>query len=283
MSPPIETGEVPVPDGQLYYERSGTGPSVVLLHSGFLDRRQWDPQFDRYASQYTVVRYDIRGHGRSSKPVAPYVDADDLRAVLDHLSLGDSFLIGDSNGARIAAGLAAGAPERVRGLVLVGGAPGDLDPTPEEEARFMDTFDDRDGKILELANAGRVDDSVDAMLDAWAPDVPPTSREYLRTIARENFDQMVAAASGKLPSRKPPYPVAERLRHGVVPMLLLCGAEDHPALAMMMGRFAQQLPHARYRELPGADHTANLSATAEFDREILSFLAATPSRTARPG
>ena len=278
MKGAIETGAVPVPGGSLYYERQGHGEPVVMVHSGFLDRRMWDPQFATYAERFTVVRYDIRGHGNSSKPATPYVDADDLLAVLDHLGLASSFVLGDSNGARIAAGLAAGAPQRVRGLVLVGGTPGDLDPTPEEESRFMDTFDERDGKILELASAGRVDDSVDAMLEAWAPAVSPATREYLRTIARENFDQMLAATLGKLPNRKPPFPVAERLRHGAVPMLLVCGAEDHPALAMMMGRFAHQVPHAKYVELPGADHTANLSATAAFDRLVLDFFDATPTR-----
>ena len=282
MKGTIETGAVPVPGGSLYYERQGHGVPVVLVHSGFLDRRMWDPQFASYSERFTVVRYDIRGHGNSSKPGTPYVDADDLRAVLDHLGLAEAFVLGDSNGARIAAGLAAGAPERVRGLVMVGGTPSDLDPSPEEESRFMDTFDDRDGKILELASAGRVDDSLDAMLEAWAPAVSPATREYLRTIARENFDQMVAATLGKLPNRKPPFPVAERLRHGPVPMLLICGAEDHPALAMMMGRFAHQLPHAKYVELPGADHTANLSATEPFDRLVLDFFDATPSRNPAP-
>src|SRR5271170_4249215 len=265
----IETGLVPVAGGNLYYERQGHGVPVVLVHSGFLDRRMWDPQFATYSDRFLVVRYDLRGHGNSSKPVTPYLDFEDLLAVLDHLGLGDVFVVGESDGARIAAGLAAGAPARVRGLVLVGGTPGDLDPTPEEEARFMDSFDERDGKILELASAGRGDESVEAMLDAWAPTVSPATREYLRTIARENFDQIVAAALGKTPSRKPPFPVAERLRHGPVPMLLVCGSEDHPALAMMMGRFAHQLPHAKYVELAGADHTANLSAPEAFDRLVL--------------
>jgi pimeloyl-ACP methyl ester carboxylesterase len=276
----IETGWVPVPDGKLYYERQGRGAPVVLIHSGFLDRRMWDPQFASFPAQFATVRYDLRGHGNSTKPSTPYVDAEDLATVLDHLHLADAFLLGDSNGARVAAGLAAGAPDRVRGLVLVGGVPGDLDPTPEEESRFMDTFDERDGKVLELATAGRVDDAVEAMLDAWAPAVLPATREYLRTIARENFDQMTATILGTSPARKPPYPVAERLRHGVVPMLLLCGAQDHPSLSMMMGRFAHQLPHARYVEIAGADHTANLSATAEFDRLVSEFLQATPSRAA---
>jgi 3-oxoadipate enol-lactonase len=282
VSEPIETGWVPVTGGKLYFERQGKGAPIVLIHSGFLDRRMWDPQFASYPGQFTTVRYDLRGHGNSSKPLAPYIDAGDLGVLLDHLHLADAFLVGDSNGARAAAGLAAGSPDRVRGLVLIGGVPGDIDPTPEEEARFMDTFDERDGKILDLASAGRVDDAVEAMLDAWAPAVLPATREALRTIARENFDQMTSTILGKSPARKPPYPVAERLRHGTVPMLLLCGAQDHPSLSMMMGRFAHQLPHARYVEIAGADHTANLSATAEFDRLVLDFLRSTPARAIVP-
>jgi pimeloyl-ACP methyl ester carboxylesterase len=275
-----ESGYAPVAGGRLFYERKGRGVPLVLIHSGFLDRRMWDPQFASYSSRYTVIRYDIRGHGRSSRVESTYVDADDLRALFDHLGLEDAFVIGDSNGARIACGFAAGAPERVRGLVLVGGGPADLDPTPEEEDRFMDTFADRDGKILELANAHRIDESVDLMLDAWAPAVDNQTRGYLREIATDNFAQMVAASSGKLPNRQPRYPVAETLRQSSIPMLLLCGDRDHPALHMMMGRFAQQVPTARFVEIRGADHTASLSARAEFDRIVLEFLAETPARPA---
>jgi 3-oxoadipate enol-lactonase len=278
VSAPAETGFAEVPGAKLYFERRGQGFPVVLAHAGYLDRRMWDPQFASYSARYTVVRYDLRGHGRSSRVDGPYVDAEDLRALFDRLGLASAFLIGDSNGGRAAAGFAAGFPDRVRGLVLVGATPGDLDPNVEEEARFVDTLDDREGRILSLAEDGRADDAVQAMLDVWAPEVDATTREYLRQVARENYEQVIAAAQGKLPNRRPPWPVAERLRNGPVPMLLLCGDKDHPALAMMMGRFAQQLPHARYIELAGADHTASLSAREEFDRVVLRFLEETPLR-----
>lgn len=283
MSDWIETGYVPVPGSKLYYERKGSGTPVVLIHSGFLDRRMWDPQFDSYSTDYSVVRYDIRGHGRSPPGEATYVDADDLRSLFDHLGLRDSFVVGVSNGARTACGFAAGAPERVRGLVLVGGGPGDLDPTAEEEARFLDSLPDRDQRILALAKEERVAEAVEAMLDAWAPAVDDATRAYLRMIATDNFAPMIALRTGKLPNRQPSYPVAEALRHSPIPTLLICGERDHPALEMMMGRFARQLPHARFIKLAGAGHTANLSARPEFDRVVLDFLAKTSSRSPAPG
>jgi pimeloyl-ACP methyl ester carboxylesterase len=267
----------------LFYERKGSGPPVVFVHSGFLDRRMWDPQFDRYSRQYSVVRYDIRGHGRSPLSEMPYVDAEDLRVVFDHVGIADAFLVGNSNGARIACGFAAAAPERVRGLVLIGGGPGDLDLTAEEEARFLDTLPDREERILALAQENRIEEAVEVMLDAWAPQVDPTTRAYLRQIATDNFAPMVALQTGKLPNRMPTYPVAEALRHSPIPMQLICGEHDHPALEMLMGRFARQLPHAKFVKIPGADHTANLSAPVEFDRNVLDFFSRTSARDRTAG
>ncbi|MGA7923168.1 MAG: alpha/beta hydrolase, partial [Thermoplasmata archaeon] len=66
MPPDHAAGLVPVSGGQLYYEQTGEGPALLLIHSGFLDRRLWDPQFADYARAFSVIRYDLRGFGRSS-------------------------------------------------------------------------------------------------------------------------------------------------------------------------------------------------------------------------
>src|SRR5579871_5114953 len=171
-----EEGFAPVPGGQLFYERRGEGPALVLVHSGFLDRRMWEPQFLRFSDEFSVVRYDVRGYGRSTPAGDGYSDAADLHALLDRLAIERSFLIGISNGARIACEFAAGWPDRLLGVVLVGGNPFDLDPTQEEEQRFLDSFPDRGQRILDRISEGRVEEAVDAMLEAWAPAVPAAER-----------------------------------------------------------------------------------------------------------
>jgi pimeloyl-ACP methyl ester carboxylesterase len=268
----MESGYIPLSEGKLFYERQGNGTPIVLVHSGFLDRRMWDPQFARFSQEYSVIRYDQRGHGRSSVSESLYGDFEDLGALVDHLEVGEVFLIGISDGARIAAAFAAGRPGAIRGLVLAGGCPGDLDPTPEEEQRFLDTLPEREGRIVALAQAGKDDEAVAAMLVAWAPAVDEVTRGFLRPIARENLGAFVALSTGRHALRKPPYPVAETLRTNAIPTLLLVGEQDHPALGMMMGRFAQQLPNAKFLTLPRADHTANLSDRDGFDRGVLDFL-----------
>lgn len=281
--PEIESrGFAPVPGGQLYFERAGTGPALVLIHSAFLDCREWDPQMDSFARTHTVVRYDVRGWGRSAGDRTEVSDGEDLTALLNHLDVRQAFVLGNSNGARIAAEFAAGFPDRTRGLILVAGGPHDLDPTPEEQARFMDSMD-QEQRLLDLVKAGRKPEAVEVILDIWAPQVPGPERDRLRGITAENYEQFVTFMTSTTPPGRPPsYPVQARLRQGDTPILSIAGAHDEPALTMMMGRFAQEAPSARFHLLPDGDHTPSLSARAEFEAVVLEFLTTVETRGTWP-
>ena len=78
-------GYVPVEGGRLWYERAGEGFPVVLIHPGLWDSRIWDGQFDDFALQHDVIRYDTRGYGRSDLPYGPYSDLRDLVHAADLL------------------------------------------------------------------------------------------------------------------------------------------------------------------------------------------------------
>ena len=56
-----------MPGGSLFYEESGAGPAVILIHGGMLDHRMWDPQLEAL-SGFRIIRYDVAAHGRSPKP-----------------------------------------------------------------------------------------------------------------------------------------------------------------------------------------------------------------------
>lgn len=114
-----DTGRVAVGGGTLYYEVRGSGPPVVLLHAGGLDLTMWDPQVGPVARAFRVIRYDARGHGRSSAPMGPHSTVEDLRALLDHLGVERANLVGISMGAGVALEFAISYPQRVSKLVLV--------------------------------------------------------------------------------------------------------------------------------------------------------------------
>lgn len=89
------------PNTRLFCEVAGMGQAVVLLHGFTLDLRMWDDQFLPLAQQFRVVRYDLRGFGRSALPTnAPYSHFEDLKALLDHLGIIQAHLVGLSKGGR---------------------------------------------------------------------------------------------------------------------------------------------------------------------------------------
>ena len=122
---PIEAkaGWLQVPQGELSFECAGEGDAVVFLHGFGLDLRMWASQFEALQSTFRVIRYDLRGFGRSSvPPVCKYAHEDDLQALLSHLGVTSAHVVGSSMGGRMALRFAAAYPEMVQSLVLADSA-----------------------------------------------------------------------------------------------------------------------------------------------------------------
>jgi len=85
----VRSGFVEVKDGRLFYEAAGDdGPAVVMIHPGLWDRRAWDDKFEAFAERCRVVRYDVRGYGRSTRPDGLRTShVRDLAALLDALGV----------------------------------------------------------------------------------------------------------------------------------------------------------------------------------------------------
>lgn len=114
---PIDVGGL-----SLSVTETGQGPPIVLAHGILFDHRMFDAFVEDLARDHRAIAVDLRGHGRSSPVTAPYTLADqarDLARVLDALGLERAVFIGHSMGAMSAMRLAAEAPERVEGLVVV--------------------------------------------------------------------------------------------------------------------------------------------------------------------
>src|SRR5687768_7725407 len=78
----------------LWYELEGSGPPLVLVHAGGTDARMWDGQYPRLAEQFSVLRFDARGHGRSSLPAGSSSFVDDLIGLMDAAGLEAATLVG---------------------------------------------------------------------------------------------------------------------------------------------------------------------------------------------
>lgn len=87
---------------ELYYEDHGSGTAVVLIHGYPLSGRAWDKQLPVLLDAgHRVITYDRRGFGKSSQPTTGYdydTFAADLQALMEHLDLRDTVIVGHSMG-----------------------------------------------------------------------------------------------------------------------------------------------------------------------------------------
>ena len=113
------SGFIEVKNSRIYYEDRGSGKSLGLIHAGYLDSRMWDNQIEALGKGRRLIRYDVRGFGKSGKAGEEYSDYLDLKALLDHLGIDRAIILGVSNGGRIALDFAVECPDRVSALILV--------------------------------------------------------------------------------------------------------------------------------------------------------------------
>jgi pimeloyl-ACP methyl ester carboxylesterase len=232
-------------------ERCGAaGPVVVLLHAGVADRRSWRPVAAELAALATVVAYDRRGFGETAGAPEPHRHADDLLAVLDAVADGPAWLVGSSQGGRVALDLALARPDRVAGLVLVApaisGAPEpDVDPAEQAVVDLVDAADAAGD--LDALNAG----------EAWLwLDGPAQAEGRVGGAPRELFLDMngrALAAPDPGPEIEPPDAM-EAAGAIACPALVAWGDLDLHGLAASSAWLAAQLPAGRPEVLDGTAH-----------------------------
>src|SRR5215467_9680320 len=110
-----------VPGARLYYERGGTGPLLVLIGSP-MDSTGFTGLASVLSDRYTVVTYDPRGTGNSTREdtdqdVTPELQADDVHRLLAELGGGPADVFGSSGGAVVGLALVTAHPGQVRTLV----------------------------------------------------------------------------------------------------------------------------------------------------------------------
>ena len=110
-------------DIDVHYREDGAsdGPAVVFANSLGTDFRLWDPILPYLPDSLRLIRYDMRGHGLTTCPPAPFTMGaldSDAENLLDHLDVRDAVFVGLSIGGKIAQGLAVKRMDLLRAMVL---------------------------------------------------------------------------------------------------------------------------------------------------------------------
>ncbi|MEO3978913.1 alpha/beta hydrolase [Streptomyces sp. CAU 1734] len=257
-------------DGRLAHDIAGDGPVVVLLHGGLLDLTMWDEEFEALAAEYQVIRYDARGHGRSSSVTRDWSHAEDLYALLTHLGVERAHLVGLSLGARTALDFTLLHPELTGSLVLA--APG-ISGSPCTDPYVIERTA---AQMKAVTRPDAVEGFVEEYLRMWVDgpyrgpgDVDPELRERLRAAAVEN----VCLHPSELGTAR----VREVGAHGrlgeiAVPVLTLVGELDCGDIERNAAAIAAAVPDSRVVRVAGAGHMVSLEAPSVFLKEVAAFL-----------
>ncbi len=245
----------------LYAEHAGAGPTVVLLHAGVGDCRMWDPQWAAWPARFAVTRLDLRGFGRSDRPVGAFSHARDVLAVLDASKIDRAILVGASFGGLVALDLAAAHPGRVTGLVLA-------DPPLPGHAwsNEMRAFFAAENTALEAED---LEAATELNVDFWLPTAGEPIRAAIREQQRRAFELQAAdEADESLLTDDLPSALATL----ELPTLVVTGEQDRADFLAIADHLAAALPSASRKTIPGAGHLPSLEQPAAFDAVVLPFL-----------
>jgi pimeloyl-ACP methyl ester carboxylesterase len=117
------TGYAPINGLRMYYEIHGDGEPLVLLHGAFGAIDLWGPILTTLAGTHQVIAVELQGHGHTAdiidRPLGYEQMADDVAALMDHLTITRADIVGYSMGATTGLQLAIRHPDRLRKLVAV--------------------------------------------------------------------------------------------------------------------------------------------------------------------
>lgn len=264
----MRSGTIDVYGGSLYYEVAGEGPAVTLIHPGLWDSRTWDAQVPVLLdAAFRVVRYDVRGYGRSSRLTGqPYSHVRDLAVLLDFLDVPLTTLVGCSMGGAIAIDFTLEHPDQVAALVPVASGLGGFEALEEED----DWWESAQAPIEAAIEAGDLERAEDLRLEIWAPlGTKDEAGRLIRQIAFDNIHELTMDESAE-EALDPP--AAHRLGEIDVPTLVMIAEHDPPYMLRTGDLIAHGILGAQKLVIEGADHVVNLRRPVEFDAALLAFL-----------
>jgi len=259
---------------RLYFEETGSGVPVILVHEFAGDLRSWEPQMRHFGKRYRAIAYNARGFPPSDVPesVSSYSQAraaDDILAVLDHIGGRKAHVVGLSMGGFATLHFGLRHPERALSL-CIGGCGYGAEPDKRETFRAEADL---------IANMIRTE-GMPAFAERYA--YGPTRVQYENKDPRGHaeFKAMLAEHSavgsantqqGVQKERPSLYALVEEMKRITLPTLIITGDEDWPCLlpGILM---KQSIPSAALAVIPNSGHAINIEEPEAYNRIVGDFI-----------
>ena len=255
------------------FERSGTGPPVVLVGAALADRDGTAKLGRLLARKFTVINYDRRGRGKSTdrQPYAVEREVEDLEALINAAG-GSAYLFGSSSGSVLALEAASKLGDKVKGLFM-------FEPPFIIDDSRPPMPDDFSGRIEKLVEGGRRSDAV-KLFFTEGMGIPPVFVSMMRLLMpgwsgmagiAHTIPYDLAVLKGTQAGK--PLPAA-RWASTRIPTLIVVGGRSEAFFHTGAKALASLLPNAQYRSLEGRDHSAILMAPKDIAAAVTGFFSA---------
>ncbi len=258
---------------QLHYEEYGQGAPLLLVHGLGSSTLDWEEQTSVLAAHYRVIAIDLRGHGRSDKPVEHYSIAgfaEDVAALIEHLKLEPVHLVGISMGGMIGFQLGVERPELLRSLTIVNSG-------PEVKAKSLNDCVQiaKRWSLSRLLSLETIAKGLGKLLFPKPEQVElrlKIERRWPRNDKRAYLSSLDAIIG---------WGVRDRLSNISCPVLVISGDRDYTSVASKEA-YVAQLSDARLVVIADSRHATPMDQPALFNAQLLSFLGALAKPTQPP-
>ena len=250
-------------------DRAATRPWLAFAHALGHDHSMWDAQVAAFGRACNILRFDLRGHGASEAPRGDYTleqMADDLRALLDHLSIRRCHFIGLSLGAMVGQLAAIRTPIRFASLTLAGAA---CRFSPQVQPVWA-------SRVAAVRSALGMDAIIDETISGWftaaffatrGADIARSVQVLRRTPVNGYVGAIAAMSRADLTSR---------LAAVTCPVLVVAADDDRVVPFAQSEQILLHVPQAKLRRIHGAAHLSNVEQPADFNAALREFLASGP-------
>ena len=268
-SAPKKTG-----DDRFGYEAAGDAalPPLVFLHGIGGAARAWRGQLDFFKGRFRTIAWDMPGYGGSaplpSVSIAALANA--LQDFVQQVGATKPVLVGHSIGGMIVQQLLAKNPRIASAIVLAQTSPAFGKPDGDWQKAFLDA---RLGPLDRGETLASLAPSLVKQLVGDDPDVSgmDLARDCMAAVPEATYRATMLALMG--------FDLRNALKSIAVPTLVLSGSKDDNAPAPMMAKMATYIPSAKYVELEGVGHLANLEHPVAFNAALDHFLKANVAAT----
>lgn len=263
-----ECGYANVNGTKLYYEIAGKGETIVLIHGNLGDNRYWDEQFKSFAKKFKVIRYDVRGFGKSSLPKnnEQYGHHDDLKALLGYFGISKAHVAGFSMGCGLAIDFVLAYPKMSNSLIAVG--PWVMGYTSASAENFFKEF----GKTESILKRNGKKQAAEYFINAPFFNPQRMNSKLKNQIAEIVKDYTFWHWLNKDQCSYVSPPAVQRLDQINLPTLIITAAYDVEACREIADLLEKSIPNAKKIVIAKATHFMLMEKPAVFNKGVLRFL-----------